>query len=82
MPPWLVALLLVSLALSFVYQLASHHYGWRVLAYWLLILAGVVGGEVAAEAASWDLTRLGDLRILPDLTGGVLIMAVLWILGV
>jgi hypothetical protein len=78
----LVALLLASLTLAFVYQLASRRYGWRVLAYWLLILAGVIGAEVAAEAVSLNITRLGDLRVIPDLTGGLLVMAVLWLLGV
>jgi hypothetical protein len=82
MPPWLVALLVVSLTIAFMYQLVSGRYGWRVLAYWLLILAGLIGAEVAAEANAWSVTRLGDMRVLPDLAGGLLVVAGLWFLRI
>jgi hypothetical protein len=82
MPPWLVALLVASLTLALIYQLVTRRYGWRVLAYWLLILAGVIGAEAVAEAISWNVTRLGDLRVLPDLAGGLAVVAILWVLGV
>ncbi len=82
MPPWLVLLLVVSLALAFGYQLATHRYGWRVLAYWLVTFGALAGFEALAEAAGWNVTRLGDLRLAPDLAGGALAVAALWFLGI
>lgn len=81
-PPWLVLLLLVSLALALGYQLASRRYGWRVLGYWIIIFAALVAFEAGAEALGWNMTRFGDLRILPDAAGALLALLVLWFLGV
>lgn len=80
-PAWLILSLLISLTIALCYQLASRRFGWRILAYWLLILIGFIGGEVLAEAAGWNVTRLGDLRLLPDLLGSLLIATALWFIG-
>lgn len=82
MPPWLVFSIALALALAAVYQLITRRYGWRVLAYWLLVLAGILAAEVAAEALGWNITRFGDLRLLPDLIGAAIVLAALWFLGV
>lgn len=80
-PPWLVLALVLTLGLALAYQLVRRHYGWRVLFYWALILIGFLGGEIIAESLGWNLTRLGDLRLLPDLAGAALMFAVLWFTG-
>jgi hypothetical protein len=80
-PPWLVLALVLTLALALAYQLARRHYGWRVMFYWVLILAGFLGTEAAAESLGWNFTRLGDLRLLPDVAGAVIIIGVLWVTG-
>lgn len=82
MPPWLVFAAALALALATLYQLTTRRYGWRVVAYWVVILLGIAGAEAAAESVGWNLTRFGDLRLLPDLLGAVIILAVLWFLGV
>jgi hypothetical protein len=82
MPPWLVFALALALALAALYQLATRRYGWRVIAYWCVILAGIIGAEVIAEALGWNFTRFGDLRLLPDLIGAIAVIAALWFLGV
>jgi hypothetical protein len=81
-PPWLVFLLIVSLALALGYQLASRRFGWRLAGYWLLTFLAVTACEALAESMGWDVTRLGDLRLAPDLAGGALAIAVLWFLGI
>jgi hypothetical protein len=81
-PPWLVFLLLVALALALVYQLASRRYGWRVLGYWVFVFVGVIGFEVLAEYVGFNFSRMGDLRLAPDLLGGMLAISVLWFLGI
>jgi hypothetical protein len=30
----------------------------------------------------WNVTRLGDLRLLPDMLGAAAVLAVLWFLGI
>jgi hypothetical protein len=82
LPPWLIFLLLVALAMALVYQLASRRYGWRVVGYWIVVFVGVVGFEALAESAGWNLTRMGDIRLAPDLLGGVLAVGVLWLLRI
>ena len=82
MPPWLVLLLLVSLAVALVYQLATRRFGWRILAYWLAVFLGALGAELLAEAAGIELLRVGDLRLLPDMLGALLVTGTLWFLGV
>jgi hypothetical protein len=81
MPPWLLLALAFSLVIAVLYQLKSRHYGWRVMLYWVLVLAGFLGGEALAESLGWNVTRLGDLRLLPDLIASLVIVAVLWFLG-
>lgn len=80
-PPWLVLALVFTLALALVYQLVRRHYGWRVVFYWALILIGFLGGEAIAESLGWSLTRMGDLRLLPDAAGAAIMFAVLWLAG-
>jgi hypothetical protein len=81
-PPWLIFLLLVALAIALIFQLASRRYGWRVLGYWLVVFIGVVGFEALAESAGWNVTRMGEVRLGPDVAGGVLAAGVLWLLRV
>lgn len=82
MPPWLLFAMAFSLALAALYQLLTQRYGWRVLMYWALILGGFLLGEAVAESLGWNITRLGDLRILPDLTGALLVLVGLRIIGI
>jgi hypothetical protein len=82
MPPWLVFAVVLALGLAALYQLASRRYGWRMLAYWLLILLGIIVAEVAAESLGWNVTRFGDLRLLPDIAGAIVVLLALWFLGV
>lgn len=82
LPPWLLFLLLLALTLALAYQLASRRYGWRVLAYWLFIFIGLAGFEALSESAGFNMTRFGDLRLLPDLAGAGATLSVLWFLGV
>lgn len=81
LPPWLVLSLVSSLTLALVYQIVTRRFGWRVIAYWITILAGLLGSEILAESAGWDTLRLGDLRVAADATGAVTAMAVLWLVG-
>jgi hypothetical protein len=48
----------------------------------VLVLIGVLGGEALAEVLGWNFTRLGDLRVGPDLVGALLVVAILWFLGI
>ena len=81
LPPWLVFLLLVSLTLALLYQVFSRRFGWRVLIYWALIFLAAAAAEAAAESAGWQVTRFGDLRLVPDLGGAGAVMGALWFLG-
>jgi hypothetical protein len=80
-PPWLVFLLLVSLTLALVYQVFSRRFGWRIVAYWLVIFLAAAAAEAGAESAGWDITRFGDLRLVPDLVGAAAVLGALWFLG-
>jgi uncharacterized membrane protein YeaQ/YmgE (transglycosylase-associated protein family) len=82
MPPWLVFAAVLALALAALYQLAMRRYGWRVIGYWAVILLGILGAEALAESLGWSITRFGDLRLLPDLVGALLVLALLWFLGI
>jgi hypothetical protein len=82
MPPWLVFSIALALALAALYQLLTRRYGWRVVAYWVMILVGILAAEVGAEVLGWNITRFGDLRLLPDLIGASIVLAILWFLGV
>lgn len=82
LPPWLVLASVGALTIALLYQLLSRRFGWRVLGYWLVVLVGVLGAEAAAEVLGWNFTRVGDLRIAPDLAGAFLVIAALWFLGV
>jgi len=81
LPPWLLLSLVAALALALAYQLASRRFGWRILAYWSVILSGLLAAEVLSEQLGWNLTRFGDLRLLPDLAGASIVMFLLWFLG-
>lgn len=81
-PPWLVLALVITLALACAYQLIRQHYGWRVLFYWALILVGFLGAEALVESLGWNITRLGDLRMLPDLVGALFAIGVLWLIRI
>ncbi len=81
-PPWLVFLLLVSLTLALIYQIISRRYGWRLILYWLLTFVALMAFEALAESLGWDVTRFGDLRLAPDVAGGVLVLTALWFLGI
>jgi hypothetical protein len=81
LPPWLVLSLVISLAIGALYQLFSRRYGWRILVYWAAIFAGFIGAEVLAESAGITLLRIGDLRLLPDLFGALVVVVILWFLG-
>jgi hypothetical protein len=80
-PPWLVFLLLVSLTLALLYQAATRRFGWRIVVYWLLVFAAAAAAEAGAESVGLDVTRFGDLRLLPDLGGAVAVLGSLWFLG-
>lgn len=82
MPPWLLLVLLLAFIIALVYQIASRRYGWRLVAYWALITVGMLAAEALAEYLGWSFTRFGDLRLLPDLLGAILVLAVFWFLGV
>jgi uncharacterized membrane-anchored protein len=82
MPPWLLLALLLALIIALLYQLASRRYGWRVVVYWVAIAAGMLVAEAIAESLGWNVTRFGDLRLLPDFAGAAMILAAFWFLGV
>jgi hypothetical protein len=82
LPPWLVLAIVVALTIALTYQLLSRRFGWRVLGYWLVVLAGVLGAEALAEVLGWNFSRVGDLRLAPDLAGALLVVAALWFLGI
>ena len=82
LPPWLVLAGVCCLVLAASYQLTTRRFGWRVLGYWAAILACFLAAEAASEALGWDVTRLGDLRLAPDLGGAAAAIGVLWLLGV
>lgn len=74
MPPWLLLLLMLSLTSAFAYQLATRRFGWRVIGYWLVLFVVVMACEALAESANINITRFGELRLLPDLLGIALVM--------
>jgi len=80
LPPWLVLGLLIALILALIYQITTRRFGWRVVAYWMLILGGFLLAETLAESIGWNVTRVGDLRMLPDLAGAAVIVGILWAL--
>jgi hypothetical protein len=82
MPVWLVFALLLSLIVALIYQIASRRFGWRVMGYWLAIACGVLAAEAIAETLGLNITRLGDVRLLPDLAGAAVVVAALWFLGI
>jgi hypothetical protein len=82
LPPWLILAIVVALTIALMYQLLSRRFGWRVLGYWLVVLVGVLGAEALAEVLGWNFSRVGDLRLVPDLAGALLVVAALWFLGI
>jgi hypothetical protein len=81
-PPWLVLSLVLSLTLALLYQILTRRFGWRIIGYWIAVTVGFIGAEVLAETAGISLLQVGDLRLLPDLIGAAVVIAVLWFLGV
>lgn len=81
-PPWLALALLIALTLALMYQIGSRRFGLRLVAYWTAILAGLLVAEVLADSLGWNVTRLGDLRVAPDLAGAAMVMVSLWYLGI
>jgi hypothetical protein len=81
LPPWLVLSGVLCLIIALLYQLFSRRYGWRVIGYWIAVMVGFIGAEVLAEATGISLFRVGDLRLLPDILGAAIVVAVLWFLG-
>jgi hypothetical protein len=82
LPPWLILAIVVALTIALMYQLLCRRFGWRVLGYWLVVLVGVLGAEALAEVLGWNFSRVGDLRLVPDLAGALLVVAALWFLGI
>lgn len=82
LPPWLVLAIVGALTIALIYQLLSRRFGWRILGYWLIVFVGVLGAEALAEVLGWNMTRVGDLRLAPDLAGALLVIAALWFLGI
>lgn len=82
MPAWLLLVILISLTAALAYQIGTRRFGWRVVGYAAVILAAVLAAEAGAEAAGWSITRVGDLRLLPDLAAALVAVGVLWFLGI
>jgi hypothetical protein len=82
LPPWLLLALLVSFSVALLYQLVTRRFGWRLITYWVLILAGLIAAEALAETAGWNISRFGELRVIPDAVGVALVLLVLWFLGI
>ena len=82
LPPWLVLAFALSLTLAAVYELTFKRFGWRVILHLSVIFIAFLAGEALAESAGWNMTRLGDLRIAPDLVAAILAISGLWFLGV
>jgi len=81
-PPWLLLLLLLSLAIALAYQLVRRSSGRRVIAYWLVVFVALLAFEAGTESLGISLTRFGDLRLLPDMAGGALAVGIMWFLRV
>lgn len=82
LPPWLLLVIVGGMTVALVYQLLSRRFGWRVLGYWVVVVAGVLAAEALAELLGWNMTRVGDLRAAPDLAGALAVVGALWFLGV
>lgn len=82
LPPWLVLAALISLLLALLYQVATKRFGWRVLGYWLVSFLGLLAAEAASESLGLNITRYGDLRLLPDAVGALGTVCLFWLLGV
>lgn len=81
-PAWLILGSALALGLALVYQIACRRFGWRLVAYWLVIFSGFLAMEMAAESFGWNMTRFGDLRLAPDLGGALFVIGLLWFLGI
>jgi len=81
-PPWLLLAALLALTIALVYQIASRRFGWRVILYAVVLLAAMLGAEALGESLGWTVTRVGDLRLLPDLVAALLVVVLLWFLGI
>lgn len=80
-PPWFLFLLILALALSLGYALFRGRYGWRIVLYWAVVFVVLLLCEAGAEEAGFELGRMGDLRLAPDLAGGVVAVLALWAIG-
>jgi len=81
-PAWLVLALIITLVLALAFQLAARRFGWRVIGYWLFVFLGFIAGEIVAESVGLNWLRVGDLRLLPDLLGAAVALALLWWTGI
>jgi len=79
-PAWLLFTMVLALTIALAYQLVTRHFGWRIVLYWVVILAGLLGGEAGAESVGLNLARVGDLRLGPDIVAAGLAASALWIL--
>jgi len=81
-PAWLLFAMVLALTIALAYQLLTRRFGWRIVLYWVVILAGLLGGEAGAESVGFNLVRVGDLRLGPDLLTAGLAASALWILRI
>ncbi len=81
-PAWLLFAMVLALTIALAFQLLTRRFGWRIVLYWVVILAGLLGGEAGAESVGFNLVRVGDLRLGPDLLAAGLAASALWILRV
>jgi len=79
-PAWLLFAMVLALTIALAYQLVTRRFGWRIVLYWVVILAGLLGGEAGAESVGLNLARVGDLRLGPDIVAAGLAASALWIL--
>lgn len=79
MPPWLLIAILVALVAALAYQLVTIGSIRRLPLYWLLVLAGLLGGQATAELAHLHSPQLGELQVLPDIGGTLAGVFVLWL---
>jgi len=81
-PAWLLFAMVLALTMALGYQLVTRRFGWRIVLYWVVILAGLLGGEAGAESVGLNLVRVGDLRLGPDILSAGLAAFVLWTLRI
>jgi len=81
-PVWLLFAMVLALTIALTYQLVTRRFGWRIVFYWLVILAGLLGGEAGAESVGLNVARVGDVRLGPDILVAGLAASALWFLRI